>query len=71
MSAEQLVRVVVVDDHPIFRAGLARALCDAAIDVVGEAGSAAEAVRTVAAARPDVVLLDIVLPDGRLAVRLP
>ena len=54
----------MVDDHPIFRAGLARALDDAAVVVVAEAGSATEALSTVARARPDVVLLDIVLPDG-------
>jgi DNA-binding NarL/FixJ family response regulator len=60
------VRVVLVDDHALFRAGV-RAELDrtaAGIDVVGEAGSVAEAVAAVRHLRPDVVLLDVHMPDG-------
>jgi DNA-binding NarL/FixJ family response regulator len=58
-----LRRVVLVDDHDLFRAGV-RAGLDATIDVVGEAGSVAEAVPLVKELDPDVVLLDVHLPDG-------
>ncbi|MER7011870.1 response regulator transcription factor [Saccharopolyspora sp. NPDC000359] len=59
------VRVLVVDDHPVVRAGI-RALLDGAadIEVVGEASTAAEAVRRSGAFRPDVVLMDLQLGDG-------
>ncbi len=57
-------RVLLVDDHPVFRLGL-RALLDgiAEIEVVGEAASADEALATIPAAAPDLVLLDLHLPD--------
>lgn len=58
------VRVVIVDDHPIFRIGLSRALSGTPLEVVAEAETAAEAREVVLATKPDVVLLDIVLPDG-------
>lgn len=58
-------RVVLVDDHEMVRLGL-RALFDgySHIEVIGEAGTIAEAVRTVEATKPDIVLLDVRLPDG-------
>ena len=66
------VRVVVVDDHVLFRQGLT-ALLDAAPDttVVGQAGDGAEAVDVVAATTPDVVLMDIQMPrvNGIVATR--
>ena len=59
------VRVVVVDDHPMWRDGgradLAR---DGDFLVVGQAGSVAEAVDVVARHRPELVLMDLSLPDG-------
>ncbi|HXR27843.1 MAG TPA: response regulator transcription factor [Candidatus Baltobacteraceae bacterium] len=56
-------RVVLVDDHAAFRAQ-ARALCEAhGLRVVGEAAAGAQAVELVGRLAPDVVLLDIVLPD--------
>lgn len=55
------VRVVVVDDHSIFRSGL-KADLDDTIDVVGEAHDVESAVEAVTAAAPDVVLLDVHLP---------
>ncbi|KAA5830142.1 response regulator transcription factor [Saccharopolyspora hirsuta] len=59
------VRVLVVDDHPVVRAGI-RALLDGAadIEVVGEASTAEEAVQRSGAFRPDVVLMDLQLGDG-------
>ncbi|GAA3842062.1 response regulator transcription factor [Saccharothrix violaceirubra] len=60
------VRVFLVDDHALFRAGV-RAELDSItdeIDVVGEAGSVGEAVAGIGHHRPDVVLLDVHMPDG-------
>jgi DNA-binding NarL/FixJ family response regulator len=58
-----LRRVVIVDDHEIFRAGL-RAGLGPTIQVVGEAGTVEEAVPLITQLEPDVVLLDVHLPDG-------
>jgi DNA-binding NarL/FixJ family response regulator len=62
-----VLTVIVVDDHPVVREGL-RAILDAEpdLDVVGEAGSGAEAVELAARLRPDVVLMDLRMPglDG-------
>jgi DNA-binding NarL/FixJ family response regulator len=56
-------RVVLVDDHAMFRAGV-RAELGGQVEVVGEAGSPGEAVAVIRAQRPDVVLLDVHMPDG-------
>lgn len=56
-------RVVLVDDHEIFRVGL-RAGMDPSVDVVAEAGTVEEAIPVIRAQDPDVVLLDVHLPDG-------
>jgi DNA-binding NarL/FixJ family response regulator len=58
-----LVRVVLVDDHKLFRAGV-RAEIGGLVDVVGEASTVAEAVDVVQRLAPDVVLLDVHMPDG-------
>jgi two-component system response regulator DevR len=59
------VRVFLVDDHEIVRRGIADLLSAAEdMEVVGEAGTAAEALRRIPATRPDVALLDGRLPDG-------
>ena len=56
-------RVLIVDDHQLFRAGV-RSELDALVDVVGEAASVGEAVDRVTSLDPDVVLLDVHMPDG-------
>jgi DNA-binding NarL/FixJ family response regulator len=56
-------RVLLVDDHAMFRAGV-RAELGSAVDVVGEAADVDGAVAAVLAHRPDVVLLDVHLPGG-------
>jgi len=63
MSAEAKPRVVIVDDHRLFRAGVKAELGDL-VDVVGDAGTVQDAVATIAAQRPDVVLLDVHMPEG-------
>ena len=57
------VRVLVVDDHPIWRDAAARSLAEAGYVVTGTARDGAQALRVAAATRPDVVLLDLNLPD--------
>jgi len=58
-----MTRVFLVDDHAMFRAGV-RAELGGSVDVVGEAGAPTEAVSGIRATRPDVVLLDVHMPDG-------
>jgi DNA-binding NarL/FixJ family response regulator len=59
------VRVLLVDDHEVVRRGLRDLLGDERdIDVVAEAGTVAEALVVAAAAKPDVALIDMRLPDG-------
>jgi DNA-binding NarL/FixJ family response regulator len=60
-----LVRVFLVDDHEVVRRGVAEVLeDDPGITIAGEAGSVAEALARVPAVRPDIVVLDMRLPDG-------
>src|SRR6202140_5633113 len=58
------VEVLLVDDHDIVRAGLRAIFSRAGIQVVGEAGTVAEAIEAAARLDPDVVLMDVRLPDG-------
>jgi DNA-binding NarL/FixJ family response regulator len=60
-----MITVAIVDDHPIVRAGL-KTILDGASDihVAAEGATAAEALRLVAELRPDVLVLDVNLPDG-------
>jgi two-component system, NarL family, response regulator NreC len=58
------VRVLIVDDHAVVRSGLKLVLqADEGIEPVGEAGSAREAIFEARTLKPDVILLDVVMPD--------
>jgi DNA-binding NarL/FixJ family response regulator len=65
------VKVLIVDDHPVVREGLRGMLTEPGVDVVADVGTAAEALRMVETLAPDVVLLDMGLPDldGTAALR--
>lgn len=62
MSEQQPVRVMVVDDHPMWRDAVARDLAAAGFDVVATAGDGPQAVRRARAVTPDVLVLDLNLP---------
>jgi DNA-binding NarL/FixJ family response regulator len=62
-SGSTPLRVFLVDDHAMFRTGV-RAELGAHVEVVGEASTVAGAVRQIVALTPDVVLLDVHMPDG-------
>ena len=60
-----MIRIVLVDDHPVVREGISGMLHSAAdIDVVGEASNGHDAVALVEAVMPDLVLMDLRMPDG-------
>jgi DNA-binding NarL/FixJ family response regulator len=59
-----MIRVLVIDDHAVVRAGLISAFSQADFDVVGSAGTVAEALAQIAYSNPDVVVIDLNLPDG-------
>ncbi len=66
------IRVLIVDDHAVVRAGLRMLLAaEDDIEPVGEAGSAKEAVFQARALKPDVILMDVVMPDGSGIDALP
>ncbi|MFB6938074.1 response regulator [Streptomyces chartreusis] len=72
MSPDDPVRVVIADDHPMFRFGLRAALESAdGIEVVGEANDGNELLAVVERSAPDVVLTDLAMPnlDGTAAIR--
>ena len=58
-----LPTIVIVDDHALIRSGV-RSEVEGHVEVLAEAGSVEEAVRVIAASRPDVVLLDVHMPGG-------
>jgi DNA-binding NarL/FixJ family response regulator len=66
------VRVLIVDDHPLFRDGLATLLHARGMEIVGEANNGAEALEQARALLPDLILMDIHMPqmDGLEATRL-
>jgi two-component system nitrate/nitrite response regulator NarL len=65
------LQVAIVDDHPLFREGVSQALSrQTDIEIVGEGGTAAEAISIAARRLPDVMLLDVSMPGGGInAVR--
>jgi len=70
---EQVIRVLLVDDHTLFRSGIKALLQrQAGFEVVGEAGDGLEGVKRAKSLKPDVVLLDLHMPgiSGREALQL-
>ncbi|MFF2553783.1 response regulator [Nocardia sp. NPDC058058] len=63
-TAGERISIMVVDDHPIWREGVARDLAEAGFEVLATADGVATAGRRAAAVQPDVVLMDMQLPDG-------
>jgi DNA-binding NarL/FixJ family response regulator len=59
---ETRLRVMVVDDHPMWREGVARDLTEAGLEVVATAGNGKDAITRFPAARPDVLVLDLQIP---------
>ena len=71
-AGQPRVRILIVDDHPMVREGLRGMLSTASnLEVVGEAGTAHDAVTQAQALQPDVILLDIQLPDMDGVTALP
>lgn len=64
-----MLRVAVVDDHPLFRAGVTRTLKELGFDVVAEGSDTDDAVRIADRIKPDLLLLDVSMPgDGLVAI---
>jgi DNA-binding NarL/FixJ family response regulator len=68
---DEQIRVLVVDDHPIWRDAVSRDLGAQGFVIVGTAADGAQAVRVARATRPQVVLLDLQLPDGTGVAVIP
>jgi DNA-binding NarL/FixJ family response regulator len=62
-ATESRTRVMIVDDHPMWRDSVSRDLTDAGFEVVAAVGEGTQAMRIAAGVRPDVVVLDLQLPD--------
>lgn len=64
MSHNVLASVLVIDDHPVVRIGIIKALTAAGFNCIGQAGSLKEAIAMIALHNPQVITVDINLPDG-------
>ena len=63
-TATDVIRIMVVDDHPVMRRGLSDTLADEeGFEVVGQAADGVEAVRIAQETRPDVIVMDLFMPD--------
>ncbi len=72
MSESEMIRVLIVDDHAVVRAGLRKVLeSEPDIEVVGEAGDARNAVFQTRATKPDVILMDVVMPGKTGIAAIP
>jgi two-component system nitrate/nitrite response regulator NarL len=65
------IRLAVVDDHPLFREGVARCLKDMDFEIVAQGSSKDDALRIVEQQRPDIILMDISMPGGGLSAIAP
>ena len=65
------VTVLLVDDHPLVRDGVAHLLTDGGLNVVGQASSLAEGMRLADAVRADVMVVDVSLGDGSVSTSSP
>lgn len=64
MSKTQSIKIMIVDDHPVVREGLSRIIVsESGMEVVAEAGTGAEALKQYRSLRPDIVLLDMRMPE--------
>ena len=57
------IRLMLADDHRMLREGLSRSMREQGFDIVGEAGDGAEAVALALTVRPDVILMDVTMPE--------
>jgi two-component system, NarL family, response regulator DevR len=65
ITRTQAIRVLLVDDHEVIRVGLRTVLGQTqGVTVVGEAGTMADAIQQTQRLKPDVILMDVRLPDG-------
>src|SRR5947207_1493165 len=65
------IRLAVVDDHPLFREGVARCLKDMHFEIVAQGSSKDDALRIAEEQRPDIILMDISMPGGGLNAIAP
>jgi two-component system, NarL family, response regulator LiaR len=72
MSEPRKIRILIADDHPVVREGLAGMIgTQPDLEVIGEAGNGVEAIRQAQALEPDLILMDLQMPtmDGAVAIR--
>ncbi|MBB2973044.1 response regulator transcription factor [Mesorhizobium sp. RMAD-H1] len=65
------IRIAVIDDHPLFREGVARSLAEVGFEIVAEGSTREDAIRISQEQRPDILLMDISMPGGGLQAILP